>query len=70
MLIMAKLLWLILCLGKLRQGAKLVLELGPCKDCERYQYKSFELNIVFSQLSGRMGRLKAQYIQQISNSVR
>ncbi|CAF1893338.1 unnamed protein product [Brassica oleracea var. botrytis] len=52
--------------GKLRQGAKLVLELGPCKDCERYQYKSFELNIVFSQLSGRMGRLKAQYIQQIS----
>ncbi|KAH0896552.1 hypothetical protein HID58_046120, partial [Brassica napus] len=62
--------------GKLRQGAKLVLELGPCKDCERYQYKSFELNIVFSQflfvdqLSGRMGRLKAQYIQQISNSVR
>ncbi|KAG2310757.1 hypothetical protein Bca52824_022314 [Brassica carinata] len=34
---------------KLRQGAKLVLELGPCKDCERYQYKSFELNIVFSQ---------------------
>ncbi|CAN6819045.1 unnamed protein product [Brassica oleracea] len=49
MLIMAKLLWLILCLGKLRQGAKLVLELGPCKDCERYQYKSFELNIVVSQ---------------------
>ncbi|KAG2284817.1 hypothetical protein Bca52824_056037 [Brassica carinata] len=36
--------------GKLRQGAKLVLELGPCKDCERYQYKSFELNIVFSQV--------------------
>ncbi|KAF2580095.1 hypothetical protein F2Q68_00005942 [Brassica cretica] len=35
--------------GKLRQGAKLVLELGPCKDCERYQYKSFELNIVVSQ---------------------
>ncbi|CAN7053454.1 hypothetical protein IGI04_028363 [Brassica rapa subsp. trilocularis] len=75
-----------------------VLELGHCKDCERYQYKSFELNIVVSQaclagvsllcvshnlrkhgirkflfvdqLSGRMGRLKAQYIQQISNSVR
>ena len=71
-----------------------VLELGHCKDCERYQYKSFELNIVVSQaclagvsllcvshnlrkhgirkflfvdqLSGRMGRLKAQYIQQIS----
>ncbi|KAG2276596.1 hypothetical protein Bca52824_059151 [Brassica carinata] len=68
-----------------------VLELGHCKDCERYQYKSFELNIVVShaclavvsllcvshnlrkhgirkflfvdQLSGRMGRLKAQYIQ-------
>ncbi|KAH0893896.1 hypothetical protein HID58_056325, partial [Brassica napus] len=32
----------------LRQGANLVLELGPCKDCERYQYKSFELNIVWS----------------------
>ncbi|KAJ4867180.1 hypothetical protein Rs2_51280 [Raphanus sativus] len=75
-----------------------VLELGHCRDCERYQYKSFELNIVVSQaclagvsllcvshnlrkhgirkflfvdqLSGRMGRLKAQYIQQISNSVR
>ncbi|CAN6937639.1 unnamed protein product [Brassica oleracea] len=75
-----------------------VLELGHCKDCEMYQYKSFELNIVVSQaclagvsllcvshnlrkhgirkflfvdqLSGRMGRLKAQYIQQISNSVR
>ncbi|RID55457.1 hypothetical protein BRARA_G02714 [Brassica rapa] len=75
-----------------------VLELGHCKDCERYQYKSFELNIVVSQaclagvsllcvshnlrkhgirkflfvdqLSGRMGRLKEQYIQQISNSVR
>ncbi|KAJ0256044.1 Zinc finger CONSTANS-like protein [Hirschfeldia incana] len=75
-----------------------VLELGHCKDCERFQYKSFELNIVVSQaclagvsllcvshnlrkhgirkflfvdqLSGRMGRLKAQYIQQISNSVR
>lgn len=71
-----------------------VLELGHCRDCERYQYKSFELNIVVSQaclagvsllcvshnlrkhgirkflfvdqLSGRMGRLKAQYIQQIS----
>ncbi|KAF2575506.1 hypothetical protein F2Q70_00002140 [Brassica cretica] len=76
----------------------LVLELGHCKDCERYQNKSFELNIVVShaclavvsllcvshnlrkhgirkflfvdQLSGRMGPLKAQYIQQISNSVR
>ncbi|KAL0771513.1 hypothetical protein Bca101_036664 [Brassica carinata] len=87
----------VLCLGKLRQGAKLVLKLGHCKDWERYQYKSFELNIVVSQaclagvsllcvshnvrkhgirkfffvdqLSGRMGRLKAQYIQQISNSV-
>ncbi|KAF3554985.1 hypothetical protein F2Q69_00012359 [Brassica cretica] len=87
----------VLCLGKLRQGAKLVLKIGHCKDCERYQYKSFELNIVVSQaclagvsllcvshnlrkhgirkfffvdqLSGRMGRLKAQYIQQISNSV-
>uniref|UniRef100_A0A1J3ENK6 Uncharacterized protein n=1 Tax=Noccaea caerulescens TaxID=107243 RepID=A0A1J3ENK6_NOCCA len=75
-----------------------VLELGHCLDCERYQYKSFELNIVISQaclagvsllcvshnlrkhgirkflfvdqLSGRMGRLKAQYIQQISNSVK
>ena len=84
----------VLCLGKLRQGAKLVLKLGHCKDWERYQYKSFELNIVVSQaclagvsllcvshnvrkhgirkfffvdqLSGRMGRLKAQYIQQIS----
>ncbi|KAF2537069.1 hypothetical protein F2Q68_00020195 [Brassica cretica] len=70
-----------------------VLELGHCKDCERYQYKSFELNIVVShaclavvsllcvshnlrkhgirkflfvdQLSGRMGRLKAQYIQEL-----
>ncbi|CAH8257380.1 unnamed protein product [Arabidopsis lyrata] len=75
-----------------------VLELGHCLGCERYQYKSFELNIVVSQallagvsllcvshnlrkhgirkflfvdqLSGRMGRLKAQYIKQISNSVR
>ncbi|CAN8243800.1 unnamed protein product [Cochlearia groenlandica] len=75
-----------------------VLELGRCLGCERYQYKSFELNIVVSQaclagvsllcvshnlrkhgirkflfvdqLSGRMGRLKDQYIQQISNSVR
>lgn len=71
-----------------------VLELGHCLGCERYQYKSFELNIVVSQaclagvsllcvshnlrkhgirkflfvdqLSGRMGRLKALYIQQIS----
>lgn len=71
-----------------------VLELGHCLGCERYQYKSFELNIVVSQallagvsllcvshnlrkhgirkflfvdqLSGRMGRLKAQYIKQIS----
>ncbi|CAF1735016.1 unnamed protein product [Brassica napus] len=71
-----------------------VLELGHCKDCERYQYKSFELNIVVShaclavvsllcvshnlrkhgirkflfvdQLSGRMGRLKAQYIQLLA----
>jgi len=70
-----------------------VLELGHCLGCERYQYKSFELNIVVSQallagvsllcvshnlrkhgirkflfvdqLSGRMDRLKAQYIQQI-----
>lgn len=70
-----------------------VLELGHCLGCEKYQYKSFELNIVISQaclagvsllcvshnlrkhgirkflfvdqLSGRMGRLKAQYIQQI-----
>ncbi|KAL1216422.1 hypothetical protein V5N11_026353 [Cardamine amara subsp. amara] len=76
----------------------IVLELGHCLGCDRYQYKSFELNIVVSQaclagvsllcvshnlrkhgirkflfvdqLSGRMGRLKAQYIQQISNSVR
>ncbi|KAL9861395.1 hypothetical protein AtNW77_Chr1g0068261 [Arabidopsis thaliana] len=75
-----------------------VLELGHCLGCERYQYKSFELNIVVSQallagvsllcvshnlrkhgirkflfvdqLSGRMDRLKAQYIQQILNSVR
>ncbi|XP_024012325.1 uncharacterized protein LOC18008277 isoform X2 [Eutrema salsugineum] len=75
-----------------------VLELGHCLGCEKYQYKSFELNIVVSQaclagvsllcvshnlrkhgirkflfvdqLSGRMGRLKALYIQQISNSVK
>ncbi|KFK41164.1 hypothetical protein AALP_AA2G094000 [Arabis alpina] len=75
-----------------------VLELGHCLGCERYQYKSFELNIVISQaclagvsllcvshnlrkhgirkflfvdqLSGRMGRLKALYIQQILNSVK
>ncbi|CAN6858775.1 unnamed protein product [Brassica oleracea] len=71
-----------------------VLELGHYKDCERYQYKSIELNIVVShvclavvsllcvshnlrkhgirkflfvdQLSGRMGRLKAQYIQLLA----
>ncbi|KAH0919545.1 hypothetical protein HID58_027205 [Brassica napus] len=75
-----------------------VLELGHCKGCERYQNKSFELNIVVSQaclagvsllcvshnlrkygireflfvdqLSGRMGRLKDHYMQQISNSVK
>ncbi|KAG2322153.1 hypothetical protein Bca52824_015366 [Brassica carinata] len=75
-----------------------VLELGHCQGCERYQNKSFELNIVVSQaclagvsllcvshnlrkygirkflfvdqLSGRMGRLKAHYMQQISNSVK
>ncbi|KAJ0256181.1 Zinc finger CONSTANS-like protein [Hirschfeldia incana] len=75
-----------------------VLQLGHCEGCERYQNKSFELNIVVSQaclagvsllcvshnlrkygireflfvdqLSGRMGRLKALYMQQISNSVK